>query len=69
MSREFMVLIVPEPSEDAIDLDDSPARIFMRFTEPPSDDFLGRLADGNPGHRVYCLMGASSWFSARGGDQ
>ena len=69
MSREYMVLIVPEPSELMIDLDDSPARIFMRFTEQPSDDFLGRIADENPGHRIYCLMGASSWYSARGGDQ
>ena len=65
MSREFMVLIVPEPSELMIDVEDSPARIFMRFTEPPSDDFLSRRADGNPGHRVYCLMGASSWYSGR----
>ena len=65
MSREFMVLIVPEPSELMIDVEDSPARIFMRFTEPPSDDFLRQLADGNPGHRVYCLMGASSWYSGR----
>jgi len=66
MSREYMVLIVPEPSEDAIDIDDSPARIFMRFTEAPNDDFLGRLAAAHPGHRVYCLMGASSWHSDRG---
>lgn len=65
MSREFMVLIVPEPSEDSIDVNDLTARVFMRFTERPSEDFLGRLADENPGHRVYCLLGASSWYSGR----
>ena len=64
MSKEFMVLIVPEPDEMS-DVDHSSARIFMRFTERPSDDFLRQLADGHPGQRVYCLTGASSWYSAQ----
>ena len=45
------------------DIEDQAARVFMRFTEPPSDDFLNRLAIANPGKRVYCLTGASSWHS------
>ena len=63
MSRDYMVLIVPEPTEETIDIEDLPARVFMRFTEPPPDEFLQRLSAANPGHRVYCLLGASSWHS------
>lgn len=46
-------------------IDDQPAHVFMRFTEQPNDEFLSRLARANPGRRVYCLMGASTWYSAQ----
>lgn len=62
MSREYVVLIVDEPPEDR-DVEDMPARIFMRFTQEPAEDYLLRLAKGHPGKRVYCLMGASSWYA------
>lgn len=62
MSWEYMVLFVDEP-ENEHSIDDMPARVFMRFTEAPSDDFLQRLAVSNPGKRVYCLLGASTWHS------
>lgn len=63
MSKGFLVLIVPEP-EELGDIDDSPAHIFMRFTEHPGDDFLIRLAEQHDS-RVYCLTDASSWFCPR----
>lgn len=61
MSQEYMVLLVKKPKNDTLSIDDQPAKVFMRFTEPPDDDFLNRLALANPRHRVYCLMGASTW--------
>lgn len=61
MSMEYMVLIVDAPDDN--DVDGASAEVFMRFTERPDDDFLGRLARENPNKRVYCLSGASSWWS------
>jgi hypothetical protein len=61
MSREYLVLIVDEPPEFR-DIDDMPARVFMRFTEQPDDEFLGRISAENRGKRVYCLLGASTWW-------
>ena len=64
MSKEYMVLLVEKTEDDdSLDIDGQPAEVFMRFTEPPSDDFLNRLAKIKPKHRVYCLVGASSWHS------
>ncbi len=62
MSREYIVIIVDEPT-DGHDVDGESARVFMRFTEPPSDEFLLRIAKENLGKRVYSLLGASSWTS------
>lgn len=59
MSREYLVLLV-KPDEHG-EVDGQPAEVFMRFTEQPSDDFLGRIATSNPGKRVCCLIGASTW--------
>lgn len=64
MSREYMVLIVDEPT-DRYDVDDMPAKVFMRFTEQPTDNFMNRIARDNPGKRVYCLLGASSWYGGK----
>lgn len=55
-----MVLIVDEPPEFS-DIADMPAKVFMRFTEEPGDEFLSLIAKENPGKRVYCLLGASTW--------
>ena len=62
MSKEIIVLLVDDPG-DQQDIDDAAAKVFMRFTEPPEEDFLQRLAQANPGKRVYCLTGASTWHS------
>lgn len=59
MSREYMVLFA-KPDENG-SIDGMEAEVFMRFTEEPSTDFLGRLAKERPGTRVYCLLGASAW--------
>lgn len=56
-----MVLIVDEPSNETIDIDDLPAKVWMRFTEAPSDNLLIGVSRVHPGKRVYCLMGASTW--------
>lgn len=62
MSKEYMVLLVEKTEDDdSLDIDGQPGEVFMRFTEPPSDDFLKRIAKSRPSHRVYCLVGASSW--------
>lgn len=45
------------------DIDGQSAKVFMRFTEEPDESFLKRLAIANPGKRVYCLSGASTWHS------
>ncbi len=63
MSKEYMVLLVDEP-ENEHNVDGQPATVFMRFTEHPGNDFMYRLAAYNPGKRLYCLIGASTWFSA-----
>lgn len=63
MSREYMVLIADEPNGH-VDVQGVSATIFMRFTEPPPEDFLERLAAANKGKRVYCLLGASTWHKA-----
>lgn len=63
MSKEYMVLIV---QPDNGDIDGASAKVFMRFTEPPDDDFLKRLAASVPGKRVYCLSGASTWCEVAG---
>lgn len=60
MSREYMVLIADEPPCDRC-IEYLHAKVFMTFTERPDDDFLGRIAAQNPGKRVYCLLGASTW--------
>jgi len=65
MSKEYLVLFVDEPGSWR-DVDGQKAEVFMRFTEEPTEDFLSQLARQNRGRRVYCLMGASSWFSADG---
>lgn len=59
MSREYLVLIMPEPEDG--DIEDAEARVYMRFTEEPSEDYLHRLAWQYPGQRVYSLLGASTW--------
>lgn len=59
MSKDYMVLIV---QPDNGDIDGASAKLFMRFTEPPDDDFLKRLAATVPGKRVYTLSGASTWY-------
>ena len=59
MSQEYMVVIVT-PNDDS-SVDGASAEVLMRFTEPPGDDFLQRLAESRPGERVFCLMGASTW--------
>lgn len=59
MSREYLVLLVEPDANGSID--GQPAEVFMRFTEQPESNFLGRIATSNPGKRVYCLMGASTW--------
>lgn len=64
MSQEYMVLLVDKPDESTNSIDDQPAKVFMRFTEKPSDDFLAQLARENPMSRVYCLLGASTWHEA-----
>ena len=64
MSREYIALIVDAPDDASeAELEGSKVEIFMRFTEHPGDAFLQRLAASYPGKRVYCLMGASSWYS------
>lgn len=60
MSREYMVLLVDEPEDG--DVDDMAARVYMRFTEEPRAQYLEGLAAYYPGKRVYCLMGASTWY-------
>lgn len=68
MSREYMVLLV-EPLEvcpGVATVEGAQAEVFMRFTEEPDSDFLHRLAGENPGKRVYCLLGASTWHSSAG---
>lgn len=62
MSRECIVVIV-QPDERG-NVDGAPAEVFMRFTEEPDADFLQRIATSQPGKRVYCLMGASTWYEA-----
>ena len=64
MSQEYMVLLVKKPKKGTLSIDDLPAKVFMRFTEEPSGEFLNRLAAANPTKRVYCLLGASTWHSA-----
>ena len=64
MSRSYMVLFV-SPDQDG-SVDGMEAEVFMRFTEPPTDEFLKRLADEQPGVRVYSLMGASTWHESNG---
>lgn len=63
MSREYMVLLVDEPANEH-NIDGQAAQVFMRFTEQPDEEFLGRVSQANPGKRVYCLLGASTWFNA-----
>jgi len=62
MSREYMVVIV-QPNQDST-VDGASAEVFDRFTEAPDADFLERLAESRPSERVYCLMGASTWYEA-----
>lgn len=64
MSKEIIVILVDEVDESS-DIDGQPAQVFMRFYEPCDPDFLRRLANENPGKRVYELSGASSWYSSR----
>jgi len=61
MSQEYMVLIVDVGGKDR-NIDDAPAKVFMRFTEEPTTEFLEAIAKENPGKRVYSLLGASSWY-------
>lgn len=62
MSRCYMVVRVT-PDENG-EVDGQPAEVFMRFTEEPSDEFLSRLANEQPSKRVYCLLGASTYYEA-----
>lgn len=65
MSQEYLVLLV-EPTEvcpGVSTIEGAKAEVFMRFTEAPGESFLSQLAYENPGKRVYCLMGASTWYS------
>lgn len=65
MSKEYMVLIVDVPGDASeAELEGAQARVWMRFTEKPRDDLLLGLAEENPGQRVYCLLGASTWWSS-----
>ena len=64
MSKEYMVLLVDEPEDG--DVEDQPAEVYMRFTEEPASDYLERIAHSHPGKRVYCLMGASTWYLEEG---
>lgn len=65
MSKEYMVLIVDVPDDASeAELEGTQARVWMRFTEQPRGDLLQGLAEENPGQRVYCLMGASTWWTS-----
>jgi hypothetical protein len=62
MSKEYIVLLVDEP-ENEHSIDGQSAQVFMRFYEPPPEDYLQSLSRLHPGKRVYSLMGASMWHS------
>lgn len=64
MSQEYMVLLVKKPRDDTLSIDDQPAQVFMRFTEKPDDEYLTSLAKFHSDCRVYCLLGASTWYEA-----
>lgn len=68
MSKDVVVMLVDDPGEDETNIDGQSATVFMRFYEPCTDDFLKRIANENPGKRVYQLSGASTWHSARTND-
>lgn len=62
MSAEYVVMLVDEPGEEE-DIEGCAAQVFMRFTQEPTPEFLAKVAKSNPGKRVYCLMGASTWYA------
>ncbi len=58
MSRDYVVIVVNTTDDD---IDGVQGRVVTRFTEHPGDDYLFRLAQEQPGRKVYCLSGASTW--------
>lgn len=59
-----MVILVTPRDTYGEGIEGAQAEVWMRFTEKPPADLLRRLARENPGKRVYCLLGASTWFEA-----
>lgn len=65
MGQDCIVVLVNDPGPDKWSIDGQEARVFMRFYEPPEDDFLERLSKQHPGWRVYSLCGAQTWHCHR----
>lgn len=63
MSAEYIILLVDEPESETNSIDGQAAKVFMRFYEPPTPEYLKTVARENPGKRVYSLLGASTWYS------